>query len=62
MAKQDDDVQEISEVLSELKLVATVMERELERQTEQLERLTAQSGAAQGRMARTVETLDDLVG
>jgi hypothetical protein len=31
IAKQDDDVIEISEVLSELKLVATVMERELER-------------------------------
>jgi hypothetical protein len=31
IAKQDADVDEISEVLSELKLVATVMERELER-------------------------------
>jgi uncharacterized coiled-coil protein SlyX len=61
IAKQDREVDEISSVLVELRHVADHMGKELERQTQQLEKMNAEADATNARLARTAQTIDDLV-
>jgi uncharacterized coiled-coil protein SlyX len=61
IAKQDREVEEISSVLVELSHVADHMGKELERQTEQLEKMNADADANNARLARTAQTIDDMV-
>lgn len=61
IAKQDREVEEISSVLVELRHVADHMGKELERQTQQLEKMNAEADANNARLARTAQTIDDMV-
>lgn len=61
IAKQDREVEEISSVLVELRHVADHMGKELERQTQQLEKMNADADANNARLARTAQTIDDMV-
>jgi uncharacterized coiled-coil protein SlyX len=61
IAKQEREVDEISNVLVELRHVADHMGKELERQTQQLEKMNAEADATNARLARTAQTIDDLV-